>query len=44
MQAYRKGSLGPLITFHYNGYLETTMQGYGKVNVGPFMTVDLMAK
>jgi hypothetical protein len=39
MQGNRKGSLGPSITVHYNGYLEAFMQGYSKGIFGPFITV-----
>jgi hypothetical protein len=39
MQGYRKGSKGPFITVHYNGYLEAYMQGYTKGSKVPFITV-----
>jgi hypothetical protein len=39
MQAYSKGSVGPFMTVHYNGYLEVSIQGYSKGSVGSFMTV-----
>jgi hypothetical protein len=34
MQGYSKGSVGPSISVHYNGYLEASMQGYNKGSVG----------
>jgi hypothetical protein len=39
MQGYSKGSVGPFITVHFNGYVEASMQGYNKGSVGPFMMV-----
>jgi hypothetical protein len=33
-----------MMTVHYNGYLEASMQGYNKGSVGPFMTIHYMAK
>jgi hypothetical protein len=39
MQGYSKGSLGPFMLVHYNGYVETYMQTYSKGSLGPFMLV-----
>jgi hypothetical protein len=39
MQDYNKGSVVPLMTVHYNGYVEHSIQGYSKCSVVPFMTV-----
>jgi hypothetical protein len=39
MQGYIKGSVGPSISVHYNGYVEAYMQGYIKGSVGPSITV-----
>jgi hypothetical protein len=35
MQAYNKKSVRPLMTVHYNGYVEACMQGYSKFCVAP---------
>jgi hypothetical protein len=40
MQGYSKGREGPIITFHYNGYVEASMLGNSKGIVRPFITVD----
>jgi hypothetical protein len=39
MQGYRKVSLGPSITMHYNGYVDAYMQGYSKGRVGKSIMV-----
>jgi hypothetical protein len=39
MQGYSKGSVGPLITVHYNDYIEAFMQGYRKGSVEPYISV-----
>jgi hypothetical protein len=39
MQAYVKGSFGPFIPVHYNGYVEGSTQSYSKGSSGPFMQV-----
>jgi hypothetical protein len=41
MQVYCKGSLGPSITVHNNGQVETSMQGYNKDSVGPIIKVRI---
>jgi hypothetical protein len=35
MQGYSEGSQGPLVTVHYNGYIEASVQGYSKGVRGP---------
>jgi hypothetical protein len=40
MQGYSKGSVGPSITVHYNGYVEASILGYSKRNMGPFILVQ----
>jgi hypothetical protein len=37
MQGYCKGSVGPFIPTHFNGFVEASMQGYSKGSVGPFI-------
>jgi hypothetical protein len=44
MQGYSKGSVGPFMTVHYNGYVEAFIKGYNKGSVVPFMTAIIMAK
>jgi hypothetical protein len=44
MQGYSDGILGPLITVHYNEYVEASMQGYIKGSEGDFMTSIIKAK
>jgi hypothetical protein len=39
MQGYSEGSLGPSITFRYNGYLDASMRGYSKGSLGTSITV-----
>jgi hypothetical protein len=39
MQGYSKGSMGPSITVHFNGYVGDCMQGYSKGIEWPFMPV-----
>jgi hypothetical protein len=39
MQGYSKGSVGPLATVHYKGYLGACMLGYSKGIVRTFRTV-----
>jgi hypothetical protein len=39
MQGNIKGSMGPFIAVHYNGFLKASVQGYSKVSVGPLITV-----
>jgi hypothetical protein len=34
MLGYSKGSKGPSITVHYNGYVEASMKGYSKGGEG----------
>jgi hypothetical protein len=35
MHSYSKGSKGPSITVHYNGYVVSFMQGYSKGSKWP---------
>jgi hypothetical protein len=37
MQGYSKGTLGPIKTVHYKGYVEASMQGYSKGTLGAFI-------
>jgi hypothetical protein len=39
MQGCSKSSVGPFILFHYNGYIEASMQDFSKGSVGPFLPV-----
>jgi hypothetical protein len=39
MQGFSKGSKGPYITVHYNGYIEASMQGYSRGTEEPSLTV-----
>jgi hypothetical protein len=38
MQEYCEGSVGQFVSVHYNGNVETSMQGYGKSGVVLFIT------
>jgi hypothetical protein len=39
MEVYSKGSVGPFMTIHYNGYVDASMEGYSKGNLGTFISV-----
>jgi hypothetical protein len=39
MIGYSKGSVGLLISVHYNGYVEASMQDYSKDSVRPLIPV-----
>jgi hypothetical protein len=39
MHGYSNGSSGTSITFHNNGYLEASMQGYNKGNKVAYLMV-----
>jgi hypothetical protein len=39
MQGNSRGSLGPLISVHYIGYVEASRQGYSTGSMGPLITV-----
>jgi hypothetical protein len=41
MHGYNNVSVRPLLTVHYNGYIEDFMQGYSKVSVGSRHTVPI---
>jgi hypothetical protein len=39
MQGYSTGTLGPLMTVQYIGYVEAFWQGYSMGSLGPLITV-----